>query len=158
MSHFHPSLFLRRSLILDAVASGATAALMLAGAGLLEGWLGLPAALMRGAGLVLVPYVAFVGYLATRETLTLAAVWSEVLGVERVGVRDNFFALGGDSLIAVRLVLEIESVFGIKLPAASLFPQGTIESLAATIDNRQTPQRRPALVPLRRVQSAIHQR
>jgi hypothetical protein len=78
MSHFHPSLFLRRSLILDAVASGATGALMLAGAGLLEGWLGLPAALLRAAGVVLVPYVAFVGYLATRETLTPAAVWTVV--------------------------------------------------------------------------------
>src|SRR4029453_16789910 len=78
MSHFRPSSFLRRSLILDAVASGATGALMLAGAGLLEGWLGLPAALLRAAGLVLVPYVAFVGYLATRETLTPAAVWTVV--------------------------------------------------------------------------------
>jgi hypothetical protein len=78
MSHFHPSLFLRRSLILDAVASGATGALMLAGAGLLEGWLGVPAALLRAAGVVLVPYVAFVGYLATRETLTPAAVWTVV--------------------------------------------------------------------------------
>ena len=78
MSHFHPSLFLRRSLILDAVASGATGALMLAGAGLLEGWLGLPAALLRAAGLVLVPYVAFVGYLATREKLTPAAVWTVI--------------------------------------------------------------------------------
>jgi hypothetical protein len=78
MSHFHPSLFLRRSLMFDAVASGATAALMLAGAGLLESWLGLPAALMRGAGLVLVPYVAFVGCLATRETLTPAAVWTVI--------------------------------------------------------------------------------
>jgi hypothetical protein len=78
MSHFHPSLFLRRSLILDAVASGATGALMLAGAGLLEGWLGLPAALLRAAGLVLVPYVAFVGYLAARETLAPAAVWTVV--------------------------------------------------------------------------------
>jgi hypothetical protein len=78
MSYFHPSLFLRRSLLLDAVASGATGALMLAGAGLLEGWLGIPAALMRGAGLVLVPYVAFVGYLATRETMTPAAVWTVI--------------------------------------------------------------------------------
>ena len=78
MSHFHPSSFLRRSLILDTVASGATGALMLVGAGLLESWLGLPAALMRAAGLVLVPYVAFVGYLATRDTLTPAAVWTVI--------------------------------------------------------------------------------
>ena len=78
MSHFHPSMFLRRSLILDAGASGATAALLLAGAGLLEGWLGIPATLMRGAGLVLVPYVAFVGYLAARERLTPVAVWTVI--------------------------------------------------------------------------------
>jgi hypothetical protein len=78
MSHFPPSTFLRRSLILDAVASGATAALVLAGADLLQGWLGLPTALMRGAGLVLVPYVAFVGYLATRATVTPAAVWTVI--------------------------------------------------------------------------------
>ena len=79
MSHYHPSPFLRRSLILDATASGATAALVIAGASLLEGLLGLPAALLRGAGLVLVPYVAFVGYLATREVPAPAAVWAVIV-------------------------------------------------------------------------------
>jgi hypothetical protein len=77
--YFHPSPFLRRSLILDAAVSGATGALMLVGAGLLEGLLGLPAALTRGAGLVLVPYVAFVGYLATRDTVAPAAVWTVIV-------------------------------------------------------------------------------
>ena len=61
MSTIHPSPFLRNVLLLDAAASGATAALLIAGAGLLDGLLGLPVALMREAGLILVPYVAFVG-------------------------------------------------------------------------------------------------
>ena len=75
MSYDQSSNFLRRALILDALASGATGLLMIAGAGLVEGLLGLPAALLRGAGLVLVPYVALVVYTGTRETISRSAVW-----------------------------------------------------------------------------------
>jgi glucose uptake protein GlcU len=71
--------FLRRALQLDAVASGATGLLMIAGAGLVEGLLGLPAALLRGAGLVLVPYVAFVIYTGTREAIPRPAVWAIIV-------------------------------------------------------------------------------
>jgi hypothetical protein len=67
-------MFLRYALLADAIASGATGLLMIAGAGLLEGLLGLPAALMREAGLLLVPYVAFVAWVGTREAISRAAV------------------------------------------------------------------------------------
>jgi hypothetical protein len=70
-----PFTFLRRALVLDAVASGATAVLLIAAAGLIDGWLGLPVALLRGAGLVLVPYVAFVVVVARRARIEPAAVW-----------------------------------------------------------------------------------
>jgi hypothetical protein len=76
MSHDSASTFLRRALLLDALASGATALLLIAGAGLLEGLLGLPAALLRGAGLVLVPYVAFVILTGTRAAISQPAVWT----------------------------------------------------------------------------------
>jgi succinate dehydrogenase hydrophobic anchor subunit len=76
MSHDQSSTFLRRALVLDAAASGATGLLMIAAAGLLEGLLGLPAALLRGAGIVLVPYVAFVAFTATRESISRPAVWA----------------------------------------------------------------------------------
>ncbi|HET9904308.1 MAG TPA: hypothetical protein VFQ27_11475 [Xanthobacteraceae bacterium] len=75
MSSFRPSPFLRKVLAIDAVASGATGALVLFGAGFLADWLGLPAALLRGAGLVLAPYVAYVAWLASRREVTAAAVW-----------------------------------------------------------------------------------
>ena len=75
MSVQQSSHFLRRVLILDAVASGATAALLVAAAGLIHGMLGLPLSLLRGAGLVLLPYVAFVAFVATRERIEPAAVW-----------------------------------------------------------------------------------
>ena len=75
MSYNQSPTVLRRALILDALASGATALLMIAGAGLVESLLGLPAALLRGAGLVLVPYAAFVVYAGTRDIISRSAVW-----------------------------------------------------------------------------------
>jgi hypothetical protein len=74
MSTIHPSPFLRKSLMLDAVATGATALMLIAGAGLLEGLLGLPVALMREAGLILVPFVAFAAWVGTREAVSRGAV------------------------------------------------------------------------------------
>src|SRR5262245_21962350 len=71
----HSSLFLRRALVLDALASGATALLVIVAAGFLDALLGLPVALLRGAGLLLVPYVAFVAFVATRPRIEPAAVW-----------------------------------------------------------------------------------
>ena len=68
--------FLRYALLADAVASGATGVLLIAGAGLLDGLLGLPVALMREAGLLLVPYVALVAFVGTRETISRPAVRS----------------------------------------------------------------------------------
>jgi hypothetical protein len=78
MSTIHPSPFLRKALLLDAAASGATALLLIAGAGLLEGLLGLPVALMREAGLILVPFVAFVAWVGTRAEVSRGAIWTIV--------------------------------------------------------------------------------
>jgi hypothetical protein len=60
---------LRPALLGDAIASGATGLMMIAGADLLTGLLGLPVALMRGAGLLLIPYVAFVALVGTRRDI-----------------------------------------------------------------------------------------
>ncbi len=65
---------LRAILALDAAASGATGLLLIAGAGLLEGWLNVPAVLMREAGIILIPYVALVAIVATRRTVSRRAV------------------------------------------------------------------------------------
>ena len=66
--------FLRYALLADAVASGATGLLLIAGADLLTGLLGLPVALMREAGLSLVPYVALVAFVGSREAISRPAV------------------------------------------------------------------------------------
>lgn len=62
-----PSPLLRRALWLDAAASGATALLLLAGAGLLADLLSLPEVLLRGAALVMLPFIALVCWAATRS-------------------------------------------------------------------------------------------
>jgi amino acid adenylation domain-containing protein len=73
------------------------------------------------------------GYVAPRDAaeLQLAQVWEALLGVSHVGVRDNFFALGGHSLMAMRMLTQAERRLGRKLPLAALFERPTIEHLAA---------------------------
>src|SRR2546427_9701762 len=79
----------------------------------------------------------------------LAAIWAKTLGLERVGRKDNFFDLGGDSLLAVQLFRQIEEAFGKKLSIATLFQAHTLEQLAAEIDQRpSTPQTWTSLVPI----------
>jgi len=68
--------FLRRVLVLDAVATGATALLAVALAGPLSGWLGLPVGLLRGAGLILVPFVILVAWTAARQQAPAGVVWT----------------------------------------------------------------------------------
>lgn len=67
----------------------------------------------------------------TREEMTIAAIWQEVLHLDQVGIRDSFLDLGGDSLLAVRMFSRIQSVFGVDLPLATLFRAPTVERLAA---------------------------
>ncbi|MEH2118253.1 non-ribosomal peptide synthetase [Nostoc sp.] len=66
---------------------------------------------------------------------TLAKIWAEVLNVERVGIYDNFFDLGGDSLLTVRLMKQIHKQFERELPLSSLFLNPTIESLATSLSS-----------------------
>ncbi|NKE60082.1 amino acid adenylation domain-containing protein [Lentzea sp. PSKA42] len=61
---------------------------------------------------------------------TLAAVWSEVLGVERVGVHDNYFELGGDSIISLQIAARAREA-GLELRIADLFTHQTVQQLAA---------------------------
>jgi amino acid adenylation domain-containing protein len=69
----------------------------------------------------------------TSEEETLAQIWSEVLGIERIGVHDDFFALGGHSLSAARVLARVRDALGVKLPLAALFELPTLEALAAEV-------------------------
>lgn len=74
-------------------------------------------------------------FLAPRDLLEfqLVGIWQEILSVEVIGITDNFFELGGSSLLALRLVSEIEVKLGSSVPLALFFNEPTIENLAATL-------------------------
>ncbi|HEX6909727.1 MAG TPA: amino acid adenylation domain-containing protein, partial [Longimicrobium sp.] len=78
----------------------------------------------------------FVGPRSEAEA-TLAAIWSEVLGVERVGVHDRFFDLGGTSLLAVQVASRVQQAFGVSLPLHTLFQAPTVEALSRRIARAQ---------------------
>jgi len=76
--------------------------------------------------------------MAPRDELesALVKVWQSVLGVPNIGVRDNFFDLGGHSLTAARVLTEVEKVIGKEIPLSTLFRGATVESLARFIRER----------------------
>ncbi|MEO8535350.1 MAG: amino acid adenylation domain-containing protein, partial [Flavobacterium sp.] len=72
----------------------------------------------------------------TNETETkLAAIWQEILNVEKVGIMDNFFELGGHSLYVVRMIYKINEVFGIKMKMKDVFTMQNIYELAQSVEN-----------------------
>jgi thioesterase domain-containing protein/acyl carrier protein len=64
---------------------------------------------------------------------SLTMLWQEILGAPVVNITDNFFDLGGHSLMAVRLVNEIEKLTGVEIPLTALFQEATIERLASYV-------------------------
>ena len=76
-------------------------------------------------------------YQAPRTTTEelLSELWASVLRVSRVGLNDNFFALGGHSLVAIQLVSRIREAFGVELPLRELFESRNVAELAHVIDD-----------------------
>ncbi|HSN85605.1 MAG TPA: amino acid adenylation domain-containing protein, partial [Thermoanaerobaculia bacterium] len=74
-------------------------------------------------------------YVAPRTPVeeALAGLWTDLLGIERIGAADHFFDLGGHSLLATRLMAAIRDVFRVDLPLRLLFERPTVEKLAEAI-------------------------
>src|SRR5262249_43115924 len=66
---------------------------------------------------------------------TIARVWREVLGLDRVGLDDHFRDLGGHSLAAARILTRLHAALGRPVPVALLFRHPTVRGLAAAIDD-----------------------
>ncbi|NEP23194.1 alpha/beta fold hydrolase [Moorena sp. SIO3I6] len=89
-------------------------------------------------------------FVAPRDDLErqLTKIWENVLGVKSISVTDNFYDLGGDSLLAVRLFAEIEKVFHKKLPLASLLTAPTVAQLANQLRQDQSAAPWSSVVPI----------
>ncbi|MEU2207253.1 MupA/Atu3671 family FMN-dependent luciferase-like monooxygenase [Streptomyces hygroscopicus] len=80
--------------------------------------------------------------------MRLAVLWQEVLGERSIGVRDSFFHLGGNSVLAVMLLAEVERQFGRRLSLATLIQGPTVAEMARTLDRKGDTGRR-SLIRLR---------
>ncbi|MEX2492517.1 MAG: SDR family NAD(P)-dependent oxidoreductase [Nitrospirales bacterium] len=79
-------------------------------------------------------------YLAPRTPIeeALAEIWQKVLGLQHVGVHDNFFYLGGDSLLATQAMSRIRDTFQVEVPLRELFESPTIDELAKILEDTQS--------------------
>jgi amino acid adenylation domain-containing protein/FkbM family methyltransferase len=94
-------------------------------------------------------------YLApTNETeQTVAAIWEQLLGIERIGIDDNFFELGGHSLLATQVVSRLRKSFGIEISLRSILETPTVAGMAQGIEAAKqtaTGRKTPPLLPVAR--------
>ena len=85
----------------------------------------------------------------TREESTLVEIWEQVLGLTSVGIHDDFFQLGGDSILATRVVSQVRSVLQVELSPASLFETPTVAELARSIQRFGKKGQEPAIRPIK---------
>nr|WP_279637131.1 non-ribosomal peptide synthetase [Corallococcus sicarius] len=88
---------------------------------------------------------------ATPEELALAGIWTELLGRPRIGARDDFFALGGHSLMAAQIVSRVREALGVELPLTAVFESPTLAGLAEVVSRMAGSMQRIADEPIARV-------
>ena len=76
----------------------------------------------------------------------VASIWEELLGMRDIGLHDNFFALGGQSLLATRVMTRINETTGVELPVDTIFNQPTIAGVAHALFERQVALEDPELL------------
>lgn len=86
---------------------------------------------------------------STPQEKQIAAIWQQVFRLTAVGIDDNFFDLGGHSMLAVRVMIQLERETGRRLPVSTLFESPTIRSLARLIGPDQSIDLKNSLVPIK---------
>jgi len=88
------------------------------------------------------------------ETL-LVEIWKNVLGISNIGIHDNFFEIGGHSLLAARLIAQIQDVTGRKIPVSAMFRAPTIEAFARLLRDKGAAGPDPVVMKLNEVNRGI---
>jgi thioesterase domain-containing protein/acyl carrier protein len=83
----------------------------------------------------------------------LARIWCDLLSLDEVSIHDNFFDLGGNSLLAIELRARVEQAFGRTLPLAALFEAPTIHDLVELLSEKSNLEAIPGMVPIQPVGS-----
>ena len=94
-------------------------------------------------------------YVAPRTPIEaeLATIWSQLLGLERVGIHDNFFEVGGHSLLITQIIARLRDVFQVELPLRVLFKSPTVAELSSAIERvkaRSDELRKPSVTAISR--------
>ncbi|HEY0739780.1 MAG TPA: phosphopantetheine-binding protein, partial [Herpetosiphonaceae bacterium] len=77
---------------------------------------------------------------------TLAEIWSQVLQIEQIGIHNNFFALGGDSILSLQVIARAQQA-GLRITPRQMFQHQTIAELAAVVAPISTADAEPSLKP-----------
>jgi acyl carrier protein len=75
---------------------------------------------------------------ATETERTIARIWADALGVDHIGVHDDFFSLGGHSLLGAEVVERVRDVYDVDLPLGRLFESPTVAAAAEYVDGVQS--------------------
>jgi amino acid adenylation domain-containing protein len=88
------------------------------------------------------------GFAEPRRALErkLASIWKEVLDVDRVGIHDDFFELGGDSILATQMAVRVRDEFGVVVPLFRVFASSRLDQMAKWLEAE--PRREPAQRPV----------
>jgi acyl transferase domain-containing protein/long-subunit acyl-CoA synthetase (AMP-forming) len=80
----------------------------------------------------------------------MAEVWQRVLAIEEIGIDDDFFELGGNSLLATQLVMEIRDAFRMSIPLSSFFEKPTVAALSGVLETVEVVKELPKIKPIPR--------
>src|SRR6266576_3276915 len=89
------------------------------------------------------------------EEHLLVGIWKDVLGLSSVGIRDNFFEIGGHSLLAARLIARIQDATGRRIPVSAIFRAPTIEDFAGLLRERSVVEPDPFVMKLNDAEGGI---
>jgi len=67
----------------------------------------------------------------------VAKTWEKALGIEKIGIYDNFFDLGGSSLISIQIISQLQKELNIHIPVVSIYEKPTISSLAELLSSNE---------------------